>query len=168
MKGPSATGIAVVVGNPKPRSRTYDAALRLAGRLGDADLAVDLADIGPDLFDLTAGHVDDLVRRVADSELVIVASPTYKATYTGLLKSFLDRFPHDGLAGVTAVPLMLGASPAHTLAPEHGLRQVLVELGAAVPTRGLYLLDIQHDDDAAYDSWLAAAQPRLPGQVVSR
>jgi FMN reductase len=58
-----------------------------------------------------------VIARVAASRLLVVASPTYKATCTGLLKAFLDRFPHQGLAGVTAVPLMLGASHAHALAP---------------------------------------------------
>ena len=154
--------VAVVVGNPKPVSRTYEAAATLAERLGGADLVVDLADHTGELFDWGSPTVDELVEEVAASDIVIVASPTYKATYTGLLKAFLDRVPHQGLAGVTAVPLMLGASHAHSLAPEHGLRPVLVELGASVPTRGLYVLDAEHTDPAPYDTWFAAAQQFLP------
>ena len=51
-------------------------------------------------------------RRWVSADLVVVASPTYKATYTGLLKLFLDRFAGGtGLRGV-AVPLMLGARAA--------------------------------------------------------
>ena len=47
-----------------------------------------------------------------------IGSPTYKGTYTGLLKLFLDRFDAGtGLRGL-AIPLMLGGSPAHALAPE--------------------------------------------------
>ena len=65
----------------------------------------------------------------------MVASPTYKATYTGLLKLFLDRFATDGLRGV-AVPLMLGAGPGHALAPELTLRPVLTEIGGLVPAGG--------------------------------
>ena len=156
------THVAVVIGNPKPRSRTYESALTLADRLGGADLVVDLADHAGDLFDWSSEAVTGLVEQVAASRLLVVASPTYKATYTGLLKAFLDRFPHQGLAGVTAVPLMLGASHAHSLAPEHGLRPVLVELGASVPTRGLYVLDAEHADPAAYDAWFASAHPFLP------
>jgi FMN reductase len=157
-----SAGIAVVVGNPKPRSRTYDSALTLADRLGGADLVVDLADHASELFDWSSGTVAELVEQVAASRLLVVASPTYKATYTGLLKAFLDRFPHQGLAGVTAVPLMLGASHTHALAPEHGLRPVLVELGASVPTRSLYVLDAEHADPAPYDTWLATAHQLLP------
>jgi FMN reductase len=103
---------------------------------------------------------------VAASEVVIVASPTYKATYTGLLKVFLDRFPHQGLGGVTAIPLMLGASDAHALAVEHTLRPLLVELGATVPTRGLFVLDSQHTDAAPYDAWFAGAQELLPPSIT--
>jgi FMN reductase len=158
--------VAVVVGNPKPRSRTYESALTLADRLGGADLVVDLADHTSELFDWSSETVGRLVEQVAGSLVVIVASPTYKATYTGLLKVFLDRFPHQGLGGVTAVPLMLGATTAHSLAPEHGLRQVLVELGATVPTRSLFVLDAEHAEPTSYDAWFATAQqllPALPG-----
>ncbi len=85
--------------------------------------------------------------------------PTYKAAYTGLLKLFLDRFAGGtGLSGL-AVPLMLGGSPAHSLAPELTLRPVLTEIGGTVPGRGLYVVDAQHDDPAAYADWLAATQP---------
>ncbi len=134
----------------------------MAERIGGADLVIDLADHADELFDWSSTTVTDLVEQVSGSLVVVVASPTYKATYTGLLKAFLDRFPHQALGGVTAVPLMLGASLAHSLAPEHGLRQVLVELGATVPTRGLYVLDADHADPAAYDAWFAAAAPFLP------
>ena len=91
--------VAVLVGNPKPRSRTYESALTLADRLGGADLVIDLADHASELFDWTSETVDSLVEQVAGSLVLIVASPTYKATYTGLLKAFLDRFPHRGLGG---------------------------------------------------------------------
>jgi len=154
--------IAVVVGNPRPRSHTYESALVLADRLGGADLVVDLADHASELFDWGSETVSDLVEQVAGSLVVVVASPTYKATYTGLLKAFLDRFPHQGLGGVTAIPLMLGASPVHALATEHGLRPLLVELGASVPTKGLYVIDAQHQDPEPYDAWLATAQHALP------
>ena len=154
--------VAVVVGNPKARSRTYEAALSLADRLGGADLVVDLADHAGELFDWGSETVGALVEEVAASLVVIVASPTYKGTYTGLLKAFLDRFPHQGLGGVTAVPLMLGASPAHTLAVDHGLRPLLVELGASVPTSGLYVIDARHQEPEPYDAWFATAQHALP------
>jgi FMN reductase len=158
------TTVAVVVGNPKPQSRTLSAATRVARELvAEPDLVVDLATLGPPLLDWADPEVSDLVKQVGAADLVVVASPTYKAAYTGLLKLFLDRFAGGtGLSGL-AVPLMLGGSPAHSLAPELQLRPVLTEIGGTVPGRALYVVDAQHDDPAAYADWLAATRP-----VVSR
>lgn len=152
--------VAVVVGNPKPASRTLAAATHVARQLvGEPDLVVDLATLGPAILDWADPQVADLVAEVGAADLVVVASPTYKAAYSGLLKLFLDRFDGGtGLSGVV-VPLMLGGGPAHALTVEHTLRPVLVEIGATVPGRGLYVLDSRHDDPAAYAEWLAATRP---------
>ena len=154
--------VAVVVGNPKPGSRTLAAAVHVARELTGAepDLVVDLADLGPALLDWTDPGVEALVEQVGAADLVVVASPTYKAAYTGLLKLFLDRFPTDGLRGV-AVPLMLGAGPGHALAPELTLRPVLTEIGGLVPAKGLYVVDAAFDDPAAYAHWLELARPAI-------
>jgi FMN reductase len=154
--------VAVVVGNPKPGSRTLAAAVHFARELTGAepDLVVDLADLGPALLDWTDPGVSALVEQVSAADLVVVASPTYKAAYTGLLKLFLDRFPTDGLRGV-AVPLMLGAGPGHALAPELTLRPVLTEIGGLVPAKGLYVVDAAFDDPAAYAHWLELARPAI-------
>ncbi|MFC4783494.1 NADPH-dependent FMN reductase [Nocardioides sp. MAHUQ-72] len=159
--GADAPRVAVVVGNPKPRSRTLTAALHVARELAGAepDLVVDLADLGAALLDWQDPTVSGLVGEVGAADLVVVASPTYKATYSGLLKLFLDRFSTDGLRGV-AVPLMLGAGPAHALAPELTLRPLLAEIGGTT-LRGLYVLDSAHDDPAAYAGWLATVRPAV-------
>jgi FMN reductase len=155
---------AIVVGNPKPRSRTFQAAAllveRLTGRAADHEL--DLADLGPALLDWADPAVADAVGQVRASDLVVVASPTYKGTYTGLLKLFLDRFGAGSLTGVTAVPLMLGGDWRHSLAPEVFLKPVLAELGASSPTRGLFLLDSAWADSSVLAEWLETARAQLP------
>jgi FMN reductase len=164
-----AVRVAVVVGNPRPGSRTLAAARLVAGLLVPGttpDPVVDLATLGGRLLDPHDSHVEGLVRAVGEADLVVVASPTYKASFTGLLKLFLDRFPPGGLPGV-AVPLMLGAGPGHALAPEAFLRPVLAELGAVVPARGLYVLDSAHDDPAAYAGWLERARPVISSLLPS-
>jgi FMN reductase len=160
----------VVVGNPKPASRTFQAAVHLAEQLAGVapELTVDLAAFGSGLLDWSDTEVGEAVEAVRGLDLVVFASPTYKASYTGLLKVFLDRFPSNGLAGVVAVPLMLGAGPGHQLAPEVFLKPVLVELGAVVPTRALYVLDSSYDDPAAYEAWLAASRGQIAAAVGAR
>ncbi len=163
MTGPR---VAVVVGNPKPASRTLTAAVHVARQLSgrDPDLLVDLATYGAAVLDWSDATIAGLVEQVGAADLVVFACPTYKGTYTGLLKLFLDRFSTTGLSGV-AVPLMLGAGPAHALAPELTLRPVLTEIGGVVPVRALYVLDSAHDDPAAYTAWLERARPAVAAHL---
>jgi FMN reductase len=150
--------ILALTGNPKPASRTEAAAGHVARRLGEV-LGADVLEV-----DLAAsGRTGDELRElVAEASTLVVASPTYKATYSGLLKSFLDGLPHDGLAGKVAIPLMIAADRAHALAVELFLRPVLVELGAITPTRGIFLEEQDLADiDAIVGPWLERARPAL-------
>lgn len=158
----------VVVGNPKPKSRTFEAARLVAEKLtGSApDYVLDVADLGAGLLEWGNPDVAAAVETVQAMETVVFASPTYKATYTGLMKLFLDQIPQDGLAGVTALPVMLGANPSHLLAPDLLFKPVLVELGATCPTVGLYLIDTSFAEDPRLDAWVARTRTSLPGRIT--
>lgn len=151
---------AVVVGNPKARSRTYLAASLVVERLTDApaDLEVDLVELGPSLLDWSDEKVAALVESVKASSLTVFASPTYKGSYTGLLKLFLDRFGQGSLGGALAIPLMLGGDLRHSLAPEAFLKPVLSEIGASCPTPGLFLVDSDYEGPAL-EAFLERARP---------
>jgi FMN reductase len=155
--------VAVVVGNPKPESRTLGVATALGRRLAEeagaeAPRVIDLARLGPRLFDPEDEQVLADLAAVRQAQLAIFASPTYKASFTGILKLFLDRIPTGGLGGVVAIPVMTGGAPFHSLAVEVHLRPVLLELGATLPTRGLYVVESQLPDlEAVLDSWWATA-----------
>ncbi|GAA1380603.1 hypothetical protein GCM10009613_05220 [Pseudonocardia kongjuensis] len=158
--------VSVVVGNPKPRSRTARVATAVAEKLLDPGTfritTVDLADHAHDLFRWPCTELTAINDRVAASDLVVVASPTYKATYTGLLKAFLDRYPNQGLRGVVAVPVMTGSDPRHAMGPEVHLRPLLVELGAVLPTPGLFFVTEGMDRlDTLVDEWVTDVHERL-------
>jgi FMN reductase len=163
------SGIGIVVGNPKPQSRTLEVAEAVAtataaevGLAAAERIIVDLAHFGPLLFDWTSTRVSDAVNNIAACSLVIVASPTYKASYTGLLKAFLDWFTTSGLRGVTVIPVMVGAGPRHALAVEVHLRPVLIEIGATLPSRGLYVTEAELGElDDVIGAWLSEAAPRV-------
>lgn len=157
--------VSIVIGNPKPNSRTG----RIAEMVIDEVLAgvearkrvIDLAQHADELFRWPSQEMADLNERVADCDLVVFASPTYKATYTGLLKAFLDRYPANGLKKVTAVPIMTGAGLGHSMAPTTNLIPLLMELGASVPWPGFYFNISQMDQ---IDEFVAATA----GQIVGR
>jgi FMN reductase len=162
--------VTVVVGNPKAASRTLTVAEEVGRRAAAAaglppDVAfhtIDLAAYGAQLLDWSSAAVKAETEALAASSLAVVASPTFKATYTGLLKLFLEWFGQTGLSGVTVVPVMLGGVANHALAVEVHLRPLLVEIGASVPARGLYVLDNQLDElPTVLDEWLVEAGPVL-------
>lgn len=148
----------VLVGNPRPGSRTHGVAARAAQAVAPEATpeTVDLTTLADRLLlPERSPAIEEAVERVSSADLLLVASPTYKGTYTGLLKAFLDLVP--SLAGVTALPLMVMGSPRHALAVEVHLRPLLVELGANVTTPGLAVVeaDLERVDELLAE-WTAA------------
>ena len=154
----------VVVGNPKVGSRTRQAGELVVERLTGAppDAVIEVAELGPALLGWGDPAVDEAKARVKEAGLAVFATPTYKATYTGLLKLFLDQFAAGELHGTTAIPLMLGAGPQHALAGEHTLKPVLVEIGCSCPTPALFLLDTAWEDSPELDAWVERARDVIP------
>jgi FMN reductase len=158
--------VVVVVGNPKPKSRTLVVASEVADQVaallgGESSrpqvVVIDVAELGSDLLCWGSPSVALAVERLRGASVAVVASPTYKATYTGVLKLFLDQVPTAGLAGTVAVPVMVGAASVHTLAVE-SLRAVLVELGASCSTGGLFVMESQLDElPSRVSTWLEGA-----------
>jgi FMN reductase len=142
----AAVRVTALTGNPRAESRTHGLARTLAAEVARA-LApatageVDLAPLGPGVLDPGDAAAGAAVQQVLEADVLVVASPTYKATYSGLLKAFLDRFGTGGLAGRSAVPLLLGGAPDHKLAVDLHFAPLLLELGARVPVRGLFVLE---------------------------
>ena len=143
--------VVAVVGNPRPASRTHGAAAAAAEAIAGAREVevVDLALLAERVLVRDDADAARAVERVLAAEALVVASPTYKATYTGLLTAFLDRIGTGALGGTPALPLMIGAGAAHALAVDVHLTPLLLELGARVPARGLYVLEAELDAVAA-------------------
>lgn len=160
------SGVVTVVGNPRPASRTrhvaVEAARTLAERIGrdGPDQVIDLSGLAAQLHSpKPTGELDAALKTTAEAEVLVVASPTYKGTYTGLLKSFLDLLPGGALRGTVALPILVMGDPRHALAVEVHLRPLLVELGADVPTPGLAVVESQLPGiKEVLDGW----RPQIP------
>lgn len=172
----STMSFVVLVGNPKAGSRTLRVAVSAAGAVADAlgvtgsPQVIDLALISPGLLlDSPGPAVQAAVQQVLDADLLLVASPTFKGSYTGLLKVFLDRLPHRALQHATALPLLVMGLPQHALAVELHLRPLLVELGATVPTPGLAVLESELDElDEVVGRWAAQVAGSLAVAAQTR
>ncbi|RYF30209.1 MAG: FMN reductase (NADPH), partial [Comamonadaceae bacterium] len=85
--------------------------------------------------------IERAIARVAEAEVVVVATPVYKAAYSGVLKVFLDLLSQSALKGKTVLPLATGGSPHHMLALDYALRPVLQALSARHILPGVYATD---------------------------
>ena len=150
--------VRALVGNPKPRSRTLRAAAAVGEAIardagGTLDEVIDLIDLRDVLFDIGHERVKEVIARLLATDVIVVGSPVYKASYSAVLKAFFDHVGAGQLAGRLAVPMMVGGAPGHALAVEAHLRPMLVEVGATCVTPGLYVLesDIERIDAIAAD-----------------
>jgi FMN reductase len=80
---------------------------------------------------------------VAEAQAIVVATPVYKAAYSGVLKLLLDVLPQTAFKGKAVLPLATGGSPNHMLALDYALRPVLQSLSARHILPGVYATDAQ-------------------------
>ncbi|OBR62568.1 FMN reductase (NADPH) [Paenibacillus oryzae] len=139
--------IVIVSGTPNRNSRLYglihysEAKLR---EYGHEVSFIHVAELPPeDLIRANFGSPEIKAAQglVAEADAVIVASPVYKASYTGILKTFLDLVPERGLHGKLSLPLFIGGTIAHLLAVDYSLKPVLTALGARHIMGGVYATD---------------------------
>ena len=104
------------------------------------------------LADWSHPQIVAAIDQVARARVIVVATPVYKAAYSGLLKVFLDLLPQTALASKTVLPLATGGSPHHMLALDYALRPVLQSLSARHILPGVYATDVQipKGEDKAY------------------
>ncbi|WP_353807642.1 NADPH-dependent FMN reductase [Agromyces sp. SYSU T00194] len=164
--------IVVLSGNPRAGSKTTATAQALAEAISTATQAdpaietIELADLGGAVLEW--GNADAQAKRelVASAALVIVATPSYKGSYTGLLKGFIDGYGPTSLAGVAALPVTVAGSPAHAhITGEFHLTPLMHEVGASTPLGALGLLEAQAADpearDTAINSWVSERMPLI-------
>ncbi|BBW97737.1 NADPH-dependent FMN reductase [Geobacillus icigianus] len=139
--------IVIVNGNPSPTSR-------LNGLIDYAEHALHQAGFTTEQIRVADLPAEDLLRarfdgpaivaanqKVEKAQGVIIASPVYKAAYTGVLKAYLDLLPQKGLQHKVVLPLFIGGSLAHLLAIDYALKPVLSALGARYILSGVYAVD---------------------------
>ena len=141
--------VLLIAGSPSERSRTAALLEATGQRLESRGVQVKrlrVRDLNPQALLLADfGHPSVLAAQelVAQASVLVVATPVYKAAYSGILKVFLDLLPQTALKGKTVLPLATGGSPHHMLALDYALRPVLQSLGAKNILPGIYATDAQ-------------------------
>ncbi|MEH7308393.1 NADPH-dependent FMN reductase [Neobacillus drentensis] len=82
-------------------------------------------------------------KKVEDSSIIVILTPVYKASFSGVLKTYLDLLPQNSLVNKTILPIAIGGSSGHLLMLDYGLKPVLAALGATHILKGTYIVDNQ-------------------------
>jgi FMN reductase len=163
--------ILTVSASPSARSKTartrhlIDRYLTAAGHTVHS---IDVRDLPPaELLAADTRHpaIAAAVELFARADGVVVATPVYKASYSGLLKTLLDLLPQRALADKVVLPLATGGSLAHVLVLDYALRPVLTALGSHEIVHGYFLLDqfitIEGDGESGQVTLAADAKESL-------
>ncbi|GAA2477658.1 NADPH-dependent FMN reductase [Winogradskya humida] len=126
------SGIVVVSGNPRAGSRTSTLAAAVGTALGGTTDVIEVGALGAGLLTPGDEATAAAVAAVQDADVLVVATPTYKGSYTGILKVLLDQLPANALAGKKAVPVTVAGVAPQAAAAAALLAQLLGELGATV------------------------------------
>lgn len=155
--GASSASVLLVAASPSLKSRSGALLAAAAERLhhhGLSTRTLRLRDLPAQPLlhaDVEDSALRGAIASVAEARVIVLATPIYKAAYSGLLKVFLDLLPQDGLAGKSVWTLATGGSLAHLLALDYGLLPVLSALGARSHVDGVYATDAQIAKDVAGD-----------------
>jgi|TARA_B110000263_G_C15275692_1_gene495758 FMN reductase len=135
--------LTAVLGSPFAESSSEKIVRLIISKLhlaGWKDIIIDLSDMSSEALLLRSKdqHLDQSISDTINANLIVVASPTYRATYTGLLKSFFDQLPQDSLINKFALPIQTGGSADHALTIEYGMAPMLRSLGASILSTSIY------------------------------
>lgn len=141
--------LVAIAGSPSHPSRTsavLDYAIRGLGAKGLQTDLIAVRHLPPEdllfaKFDSPA--IKEAQAKVEQADGVVIATPIYKAAYTGVLKAFLDLLPPGAFSGKVILPIATGGTIAHLLAIDYALKPLIATLGARYVLGGVYLLDTQ-------------------------
>ncbi|HBI09490.1 MAG TPA: NADPH-dependent FMN reductase, partial [Franconibacter pulveris] len=87
-----------------------------------------------------------LIEQLEGADGLIIATPVYKASFSGALKTLLDLLPERALEKKVVLPLATGGTVAHLLAVDYALKPVLSALKAQEILHGVFADDSQIKD----------------------
>jgi FMN reductase len=147
MPNPTVVGLSGNFHRPsKTRSLVTSLVGRIANRYGLTSEVYDLIDVGDSLG--SARHASELspaattiLQRVVAADILVVGTPTYKGSYTGLFKHFIDLLEPLALQGKPIVLTATGGSDRHALIIEHQLRPLFGFFMAHTLPTGVFAVD---------------------------
>ncbi|MCR8659705.1 NADPH-dependent FMN reductase [Paenibacillus endoradicis] len=139
--------VVILSGSPNSSSRLNGMTNYIRQTLSEAGFqtaAIHVVDLPPEDLVYTrfnSPHIIAANELIDQADAVIVASPVYKASFTGVLKAYIDLLPQKGFEGKIITPVFIAGSMAHLLAIDYSLKPVLASMGARQYTKSVYATD---------------------------
>ena len=139
--------ILIVSGSPSDKSKTAKLAQYVTDKLSETGMQTkhlrvrDLPAHALLAARTSQSEIAEAMQWVERADGVVFVTPTYKASFSGLLKVFIDLLPQFALAGKAILPLATGGTMAHVLMLDYALRPVLHALGARHAVQGHFMIE---------------------------
>jgi FMN reductase len=149
------TKIVGIAGNFHRPSRTRALVETVVDRIGrdyGADGALfDLVDVLPELGTFiyrnnVTCRTKEVLEAIESCDALVVGTPVYKCSYTGLFKHLFDLVTPERLAGVPVVLTATGGNDRHALMIEHELRPLFAFFAASTVATGIYAAETDFVD----------------------
>lgn len=129
-------------------AHTLDTAMHIE-TINVRDLDIELCDgRDPALYE---GDTKILIEKVVAADALILGTPVYRGSYTGILKNVFDVMPNDALVGKPVGIVVTGSTQHHYLAIEHQIKPLLGFFHAHALPGGVYLIPEHYNDSVLVD-----------------
>jgi FMN reductase len=158
--------------NPSKTVVALELALKAAGACG-SDVETELVNIrdydvqfcdgrDPSKYE---GDTRLLIDKIIQCDGILIGTPMYRGTYTGILKNMFDLIPNDALHGKPAGLVATGGSDHHFLAIEHELKPILGFFFAHAIPGGVYVNNSHYSSQSLTDEGVKSRLAQI-GQTV--
>ncbi|MFD1415048.1 NAD(P)H-dependent oxidoreductase [Oceanobacillus jeddahense] len=82
-------------------------------------------------------------KQVEDAEMIIILTPVFKSTFSGILKAYLDLLPEKVFDRKTILPFAMGGTNSHILMIDYALKPLISYLGSKNILKGGFIHNSQ-------------------------
>lgn len=157
-------------------SRTLNAVKQTVGYAHEQDNAIATETINVRDLDIVlcdgrdpAMYEDDtkiLIDKIVAADALILGTPVYRGSYTGILKNVFDVLPNNALVGKPVGIVVTGSTNHHYLTIEHQVKPLLGFFHAHALPGGVYLTREHYNDRVLVDEGALERLQQLATAVV--
>lgn len=141
--------ITIISGSPNERSRLNGVINYAKQKLEQSGCEVSMVEVyslpPKDLMhsNVNSKEIQSANTEVEEAEGIIIASPVYKTTYTGVLKAYIDLLPQKALKDKIVAAYFVGGTISNLLSIDYALKPLLASMGCKRFADNVFAIDNQ-------------------------